>query len=128
MTTPRGGARPGAGRPRRTGPRSKPIWCGQMSEEDRKLILETLEPKERHAALMDAVMIKEAKGATGMNPQVLAQDLINSQGVATIEDYGGSVRRYREALVELADENGWTKGIDRAELRQWLTYYLHGED
>ena len=58
MTTPRGGAREGAGRPPRQEPKSRPIWCGQMSEDDRRLILETLEPSERHAALMDAALMK----------------------------------------------------------------------
>jgi len=52
--TPRGGAREGAGRPRREAPKSRPIWCGQMSEQDRALIL-TLTPGERKAALLDAV-------------------------------------------------------------------------
>ena len=52
--TPRGGRRKGAGRPPRTEPKSRPIWCGQMSEQDRALIL-TLTPGERYDALMDAV-------------------------------------------------------------------------
>ena len=51
MTT-HGGAREGAGRPRRQEPKSKPIWCGQMSESDRALIIERLTPQERYAALM----------------------------------------------------------------------------
>ena len=59
--TPRGGRRKGAGRPLRTEPKSLPIWCGQMSEQDRALIL-TLTPDERYAALMDAVRIKQSKG------------------------------------------------------------------
>ena len=53
--TPRGGARDGAGRPPRTEPKSRLIWCGQMSEQDRALILELLTPEERYTALMDAV-------------------------------------------------------------------------
>ena len=53
--TPRGGVREGAGRPRRTEPKSRPIWCGQMAEQDRALILELLAPGERKAALLDAV-------------------------------------------------------------------------
>ena len=56
--TPRGGARKGAGRPPRTEPKSRPIWCGQMSEQDRALILELLTPGERGAALMDAVAVR----------------------------------------------------------------------
>ena len=51
----RGGKREGAGRPPRTGPKSLPIWCGQMAEQDRALILELLAPEERYDALMDAV-------------------------------------------------------------------------
>ena len=51
----RGGRRKGAGRPLRTEPKSLPIWCGQMSEQDRALILELLTPGERKAALLDAV-------------------------------------------------------------------------
>ena len=62
MTTPRGGAREGAGRPPRQGPKSKPIWCGHMPEQDRALIMDTLTPTERGEALMDAVWIKQAKG------------------------------------------------------------------
>ena len=58
--TPRGGKREGAGRPPRTEPKSRPIWCGQMSEQDRALIL-TLTPGERYAALMDAVIIKKGE-------------------------------------------------------------------
>ena len=56
--TNHGGAREGAGRPPRQEPKSKPIWCGQMSEQDRALILETLEPRERYAALMGAALVK----------------------------------------------------------------------
>ena len=58
MTTPRGGKREGAGRPPRQEPKSRPIWCGQMAEADRLMILETLTPQERGDALMDAAMIK----------------------------------------------------------------------
>ena len=53
--TPRGGRRKGAGRPLRTEPKSLPIWCGQMAEQDRALILELLTPEERYTVLMDAV-------------------------------------------------------------------------
>ena len=59
--TPRGGAREGAGRPPRTGPKSLPIWCGQMAEQDRALILELLTPGERYEALMDAVEYKQGQ-------------------------------------------------------------------
>ena len=54
MTT-HGGAREGAGRPPRQEPKSLPIWCGQMSESDRRLILERLTPQERYTALMREV-------------------------------------------------------------------------
>ena len=47
-----GGARPGAGRPARGEPKARPIWCGQMSPEQRDLILNTLTPRERYGALM----------------------------------------------------------------------------
>ena len=62
MTTPRGGKREGAGRPPRQEPKARPIWCGQMSEQDRAFIMDTLAPDERFDALMDAVCIKQAKG------------------------------------------------------------------
>ena len=52
MTPTHGGAREGAGRPKRQEPKALPIWCGQISDEDRALILERLTPQERHAALM----------------------------------------------------------------------------
>ena len=59
MTTPtHGGAREGAGRPPRQEPKSKPIWCGQMAEADRQMILDTLTPTERGEALMDAAQVK----------------------------------------------------------------------
>ena len=58
MTT-HGGAREGAGRPPRTEPKSRPIWCGQMAEEHREMILDRLEPIERYEALMDAIERKE---------------------------------------------------------------------
>ena len=126
--TPRGGARDGAGRPPRTEPKSRPIWCGQMGEDDRALIVATLTPAERLDALLDAVLVKldimNMKGED-MNEQVMAQGLIAEQGVATIGDYGGSVRRYINALMELAEENGWLKDANRDDLRKWLRYYLH---
>ena len=62
MTTPRGGAREGAGRPPRQEPKARPIWCGQISEEDRKLILERLTPQQRHAALIQAARRERDEG------------------------------------------------------------------
>ena len=53
--TPRGGRREGAGRHPRKERKARPIWCGQMAEQDRALILELLTPGERKAALLDAV-------------------------------------------------------------------------
>ena len=60
MTT-HGGRREGAGRKPRQEAKSYPIWCGQMSEEDRALILETLTPQERFDALMYAIEYKEGQ-------------------------------------------------------------------
>ena len=59
MTTARGGAREGAGRPPREEPKSYPIWVGQISEDDRQFIISTLEPQERFAALMEAARERE---------------------------------------------------------------------
>ena len=59
--TPRGGPRENqTGRPRRSGLKSKPIWCGQMSEADRTLIM-SLTPDERQAALLVAARVKLAR-------------------------------------------------------------------
>lgn len=49
-----GGSRVGAGRKARTTPKSKPIWCGQVSEEDRAFIMKWLEPDERFQVLLKA--------------------------------------------------------------------------
>ena len=51
---PKGGARKGAGRKARPVSKSKPIWCGQISDEDRKLIVDNLSPEERYQVLMAA--------------------------------------------------------------------------
>jgi len=59
--TPRGGPRENqTGRPRRSEPKSKPVWCGQMNEADRKLIM-SLTPDERQAALLAAARVKLAR-------------------------------------------------------------------
>lgn len=58
--TPRGGKRKGAGRPRRTDTKSLPIWCGQIEQEDRELILSCLTPVERFQVLMEAAREKTA--------------------------------------------------------------------
>lgn len=52
MKNKQGGRRKGAGRPRRLGPKSTPIWCGRMSKEDRELILAYTKPDERFAVLL----------------------------------------------------------------------------
>ena len=49
-----GGSRNGAGRKARPTPKSKPLWCGQISDEDRKFILDNLTPDERYQVLMAA--------------------------------------------------------------------------
>ena len=54
-----GGPRPGAGRPPRTEPKTQPIWVGQITAEQRRLIL-TLTPEERFAALVEAAREKAA--------------------------------------------------------------------
>jgi len=59
--SPRGGPRENqTGRPMRSEPKSKPVWCGQMSETDRTLIM-SLTPDERQAALLAAARVKLAR-------------------------------------------------------------------
>ena len=53
-----GGQRPGAGRPSRPEPKAKPIWCGQISDDDRQVIIDSLTPEERFKALMAAAWAK----------------------------------------------------------------------
>lgn len=57
----RGGARPGAGRPRKAGPKKnpQPVWCGSLSDEERKFILENLTPVQRGQALLSAARALE---------------------------------------------------------------------
>ena len=57
----RGGRRPGAGRPPRTEPRALPIWVGQITEEQRQWIIDSLTPMERLAALWAAAEYKWMK-------------------------------------------------------------------
>jgi hypothetical protein len=57
--TPKGGTRPGAGRKPRQEPKTKPIWCGQMSEAERDLIIAMLAPEERGKLLLDAARTKQ---------------------------------------------------------------------
>lgn len=49
-----GGARGGAGRKQRLDPKSKPIWCGQIPQEDRAFIVKWLSPEDRYQVLMTA--------------------------------------------------------------------------
>jgi len=54
-----GGKREGAGRPPRPELKAKPIWCGQMQDWERDLIITELTPEERYEALMKAVREKQ---------------------------------------------------------------------
>jgi hypothetical protein len=49
-----GGWRPGAGRKARPSPKSKGIWVGQISQEDRAFIMQWLSPDDRFQVLMAA--------------------------------------------------------------------------
>ena len=49
-----GGVRKGAGRKARPSPKSRGIWCGQISEEDRAFIVKWLSPEDRYQVLMAA--------------------------------------------------------------------------
>lgn len=49
-----GGSRVGAGRKARATPKSKSIWCGQMSEERRNFVLHWLSPSDRFFVLLAA--------------------------------------------------------------------------
>ena len=69
MPNNHGGKRKGAGRPKRTAPKSAPIWCGQIDEMDRKIILDNLTPRERLDALFAAVELKWAERSTSPPPQ-----------------------------------------------------------
>lgn len=51
--------------------------------------------------------------------QELAQNIYDAQSV-TADEYP-SIEAYVNDLIELADDNGWTEGIDRDELRRHLT-------
>jgi hypothetical protein len=56
-----GGAGRGQGRKPRPEPKSKPIWCGQISEEQRDLIIQNLTPEERLDALLKAAEAKKTR-------------------------------------------------------------------
>ena len=51
---PKGGARKGAGRKSRPAPKSKGVWCGQITNEQRDFIMQWLSPDERFSVLMAA--------------------------------------------------------------------------
>ena len=46
------------GRPERPEPKAKPIWCGQISEKERELIISKLTPDERRDVLIKAAKEK----------------------------------------------------------------------
>lgn len=47
------------GRSKRPEPKSKPIWCGQITEDQRQLIIDNLTPEERLDALLKAAQAKK---------------------------------------------------------------------
>jgi hypothetical protein len=49
-----GGKREGAGRKSRPAPKSKGIWCGQITDEQRDFIMQWLSPEDRYAVLIAA--------------------------------------------------------------------------
>lgn len=49
-----GGFRKGAGRKARPTSKATPIWCGQISKEDKAFIVKHLSPEERYQVLMAA--------------------------------------------------------------------------
>lgn len=49
-----GGARNGAGRKARPTSKAKGIWCGQITDEQRDFIINSLSPEERFGALWAA--------------------------------------------------------------------------
>jgi hypothetical protein len=54
MQNKHGGAREGAGRKARPAPKSKGIWCGQITDEQRDFIMQWLSPEDRYSVLMAA--------------------------------------------------------------------------
>jgi hypothetical protein len=52
--SPSGGWREGAGRKSRNTPKSKGIWCSQITDEQRDFIMQWLSPDDRFSALMAA--------------------------------------------------------------------------
>lgn len=63
-----GGWRSGAGRKARPSPKSKSIWCGQISQEDRDFIIQHLTPEDRYQVLMAAANTASSR-TVGMHRQ-----------------------------------------------------------
>lgn len=70
-----GGVRKGAGRKARPTPKAKGIWCGQITDEQREFIMQSLSPDERFSVLWAAANNAstrrggtEAKNRTGKQP------------------------------------------------------------
>ena len=57
-----------AGRPPRPAPKAYAIWCGQISHEDRNLILEYLTAEERYRLLINAARERATMASTSQNP------------------------------------------------------------
>ncbi len=64
---PRGGTRKGAGRKSRPAPKSKGIWCGQITDEQRDFIIQWLSPEDRYGVLMAAAN-KACSGRVVLSP------------------------------------------------------------
>lgn len=67
---PRGGVRLGAGRKARPYPKSKGIWCGQITDEQRDIIIQYLSPEERFRILITAAN-KACSGRACTCPKIL---------------------------------------------------------
>ena len=71
---PRGGAREGAGRKSRPAPKSKGIWLGQITDEQRDFIMQWLSPEDRYGVLMAA-----ANKACTRRAKVVAQKVSSNK-------------------------------------------------
>ena len=89
---PKGGSRKGAGRKARPTPKSKPIWCGQISDEDRKLIVDNLSPDERYQVLMAAAN----KACSGRVDSSAQSELFSAGEVLPAKVTRQSTRRSRK--------------------------------
>jgi len=77
--SPRGGKREGAGRKLRPAKKSKGIWCGQITDEQRDFIMQCLSPDERFSVLMAAAN----KACTGRGLQPPAKQVEPTAEVIT---------------------------------------------